>query len=831
MKVSSKLLNVTDHHDYLDVATDGAQFRVYLLDENIIRIRGTFDQEFAPEESYALVKTAWDDAADDLLADERQRVTPIAIDLKTTDDGYTVNNGKYTLHIHADPFYFEIIDENGHVVHKDLAKRSFVQDNLGRSFHYSSMGDHDKFYGFGEKSGKLNKFKRRMRMHNTDSLGWNAKKSDPLYKMIPFYIDFDTQANLASGLFYNNMYDSVFDMDCEHSNYWLRYSYFQCDGGDLDVFFIGGPTIKKVVEHYTDLTGKTAMMPLPSLGYMGSTMFYTELDEHSDDAILDFVDTCKKNGIPCDGFFLSSGYTSGEDGKRYVFNWNKKRFPDPAKFVAELKKRGVLLAPNIKPGILTTNPITPEFQQKNAYVKTADGTADEIDQYWGGPAHFVDFTSPNGRDAWGQKIIDALASIGITSLWNDNNEFEINDDSATVDADGVHQTIGAVKPIMSTLMAKTGINALKQYDPNVRPYSINRAGFAGIQRYAQTWAGDNYTSWTNVKYNIPTILGMGLSGVANQGCDIGGFDGPLPEPELFVRWVQNGIFQPRFSIHSCNNDNTVTEPWTYPAYTKYIRAAIKLRYTLVPYFYSLLYEASTKGSPIMRPLVYEFQDDPKVAEESFEFMLGSSLLVANVVDKGQTEKDVYLPAGCRWLDLKTAQYYDGGQTITVPVDLGSIPMFLRTGSIVPRSFGIDNLHNDVIDHLNVLVEASQDVDFTLYEDDGVTNDYKQGQSLRTKLSAQATADGVTIDVAREGDYPTQVKTMEFEVCCPTMAPLSVNLAGRDLPRFLNAAKFADAEEGWYFDGEKRQVIIRYANLDAQSYQLGINFSIKDLISI
>ncbi|URZ01119.1 Oligosaccharide 4-alpha-D-glucosyltransferase [Clostridium felsineum] len=137
-------------------------------------------------------------------------------------------------------------------------------------------------------------------------------------------------------------------------------------------------------------------------------------------------------------------------------------------------------------------------------------------------------------------------------------------------------------------MSLVANKAVEEVYPNYRQYIVSRSGFAGIQRYAQTWAGDNSTSWKSLKFNIPVILGLGLSGVANQGFDIGGFYGEVPEPELFVRWVQNGIFQPRFSIHSCNNDNTVTEPWMYPSYTKYIREAIKLRYKLVPYMYSLV---------------------------------------------------------------------------------------------------------------------------------------------------------------------------------------------------------------------------------------------------
>ncbi|NLR09252.1 MULTISPECIES: TIM-barrel domain-containing protein [Lactobacillaceae] len=831
MKLSSKVQSAENRGDYLAIKTDGAQFQVYLLDNNIIRMRGTFKDEFAPEASYALVKTAWADKTDTLMAGERERVQPLPLDLQEDADSYSVSTENLTLKINREPFGFEVFDKAGNVLHKDLPKRAFLQDDLGRSYHYSTMGDHNFFYGFGEKSGELNKFKRRMRMHNTDSLGWNAAKSDPLYKMIPFYIDFDSEQNVASGLYYNNSHDSTFDMDSEHSNYWHRYSYFECDGGDLDVFFIAGPTIKDVVKHYTDLTGKTAMMPKASLGYMGSTMYYTELDKDADQAILDFVDTCKKNDIPCDGFFMSSGYTTGEDGKRYVFNWNKDRFPDPQDFVNKLKEKGVLLAPNIKPGMLVTHPLAKDFADADAYIKTPDGQEDQEDQYWGGAAHFVDFTSEAGRATWSKFMTKQLLSLGITSIWNDNNEYEINETAARVEADGVHETIGAVKPIMPTMMAKTAQKAIADYDPNVRPYLINRAGFAGIQRYAQTWAGDNRTSWTNVKYNIPTILGMGLSGVANQGCDIGGFDGPAPEPELFVRWVQNGIFQPRFSIHSSNDDNTVTEPWMYPSYTKYIRDAIQLRYQLIPYFYSLLHEASVTGAPIMRPLVYEFQNDPKTFEESFEFMLGSSLLVANVVDKGQTTKEVYLPKGADWYDLTTYHYYNGGETVEVPVDLGSIPMFLRTGSIIPESKGLMNIHNDTVENLDVLVEPTTASDFQLYEDDGKSMSYKHGDFLTTDISVRPSQNQTLIKLHKQGTYDSKLKRYTFRVCCPDIAPLTIERQGQPLAQFLKFDKFNAATEGWFFDGEKRQVIIKFNNVSDSDITLSIESSVKDLISI
>ncbi|MDR2008072.1 MAG: DUF4968 domain-containing protein [Alphaproteobacteria bacterium] len=830
MKTSNVLKSIEKTGDYLSVKTEGIQFQVYFLDENIIRLRGTFSTDFAPESSYALVKTAWKDNLDELMSNERTRCKAQNFTLEQTATGYTAKSTNYNLLINADPFCFSIVDKAGNVLHQDLAGRAFVQNELGQSFHYSRRDSHNKYYGFGEKSGLLNKAKRRMRMHNVDALGYDGEKSDPLYKMIPFYINFDSNKNIAHGMFYNNSYDSAFDMGCEHSNYWSHYSYFVADGGDIDLFFIGGSTIANVVQHYTNLTGKSAMMPLASLGYMGSTMYYTELDKNSDEAILNFIDTCQNEEIPIDGFFLSSGYTAIE-GKRYVFNWNHTRFPNPQQFVNELTARGVLLAPNIKPGMLLSHPLLEKFTAADAYIKTADGKAFQTDKYWGGEAHFVDFTNSAGRNTWSKYLNEQLLSLGIYSLWNDNNEYEINDGTALTESDGLKLPIASNRPIMPTLMCKTGYDAVINNLPNVRPYMVSRAGFAGIQRYAQTWAGDNATNWTNLKYNVATVLGMGLSGVANQGCDIGGFDGSAPSPELFVRWVQNGIFQPRFSIHSCNTDNTITEPWMYPSFTKYIRDAIQLRYSLAPYFYSLLHESATLGSPIMRPLVYEFQEDSKVHEESFNFMLGQAILVANVLEVGQTLKDIYLPKGSSWYDLKTYKYYQGGQSIQVDVDLDSIPMFLRSGSIVVSADNLMNLHNDVISHLHITIEPSSPTEFTLYEDDGKTLNYKNGESLLTKIAVAPSHSKVEINFKEEGNYKSTVKNFTINLLCPKIAPLNIKLQEQTIPRFLVLSKFIEADFGWYYDGEKKQAIIKLPKPATKEFSVYVENGIKDLISI
>lgn len=827
--ISNKIISLKNIDNYLEITTNAAKYRIVLLNDDIVRIRCTFDKEFQEEASYALVMTAWEDKMDELLKDERKKVTALSSKYEDLDSHILLATKNLNINIYKEPFAIEITDKEGNVLHSDLKEKSYVKDTLGRLYHYSCMDDEDYFYGFGEKAGYLNKKTRRMRMHNVDTIGFDSEYTDPLYKHIPFYIKFNNKNNIASGIFYNNSYDSTFDMGCERSGYWNKYSYFCADGGELDAFFIYGPKIKDVVRNYTDLTGKTKLPTKYSLGYMGSTMYYTELDKNSDKAILQFLDRCKEEEIPCDGFFMSSGYTTGDNGKRYVFNWNHDRFSNPKEFVEQLKEKGASLAPNIKPGMLISHPLYKEFDEAGAYIKDEKEEKSQTDRYWGGQASFVDFTNPKGRELWKKHLKESIVSYGITSIWNDNNEYEINNSEAICHFEGIKKEVSALRPIMPNLMAFMAKKTVEEVYPNTRPYIVNRAGFAGIQRYAQTWAGDNNTSWKSLKFNIPVILGLGLSGVANQGCDIGGFFGHAPEPELFVRWVQNGIFQPRFSIHSCNNDNTVTEPWMYPSYTKYIRNAIQLRYKLVPYLYSLLSEASLEGSPIMRPLIYEFSDDKKLLEESFDFMVGSSILVANVLEKNAKTRKVYLPEGAIWFDWYTKQKYQGGQTIDVEVSLDSIPMFFRSGAIVPISENLMNIHKDSMEKLSILIEPSQESEFELYEDDGVTNNYTNGEYLKTKISINNER-GVKITFEKEGNHKTTVKEMVVNLICKDIAPMQVRLQDKKLYMFLDKKEWEASGDGWYFDMEQKTAKIKYNNIN-ENYTLFIDSDVKDLISI
>lgn len=620
-------------------------------------------------------------------------------------------------------------------------------------------------------------------------------------------------------------------MGCEKSNYWPRYTYWQADGGDIDLFFIGGNTMKRIVDNYTLLTGRPALLPKRALGYQGSSMYYPELDKDSDDAVLGFIDTVKEEGFPIDGFHLSSGYTSYEN-RRCVFTWNTTRFKDPRAYFAAMNEKGAQNVPNVKPGILLMHPWFDEFVKKDVFVKDPEGGSYSIGKWWGGDGAFWDFTKPEARQAWKEYLTEHVIDVGTNSIWDDNCEYDsLLDKDCRCDFDGKGGTIGQLKPLMSTLMCKIAGDAVREHDKDARPYVVCRSGSAGIQKYAQTWCGDNSTSWKSLQYNIPIITGMGLSGQPNEGADIGGFAGPAPEEELFVRWVQNGVFQPRFSIHSASNDNTVTEPWMYRDSADIIRDAILLRYRLTPYLYSAEYEASQTGAPIMRALVYEFQNDPKVYDESFEFLYGRDILVANVIEKGAKTRQVYLPAGCKWYDWNdNYACYEGGQTIEVPVSMETIPMFIREGAIIPMAANqLMSMERDHMTSLHLTLAPGQESSYVLYDDDGVTNAFKDGVYRKVQIQMSG-KDVVNVEFTAEGVYEDFVEDVVVEMIRKDRSPFWVALGGRKLEHFLNRKKFDDAAEGWYYSQTKKAVEVKYAN-PKKDITLTVSFEDFDLIGM
>ena len=833
MKVCTNAYTVAKKDSYFSVMTNSVEIRILFLTDSILRIRAGFDGDFA-EESYSLVMTAWEDRMDDFLKGRRTRVEAADAVLSDGDREAVIEGRILKVVVEKDPFRICVYDKEGTLLHADIVDLAYMEDSNHRRIHTSEISPEDCFYGFGEKSGSFNKAQKFMSMSPKDAMGYNPRETDSLYKHIPFYIKLNRGTKKAVGYFYHNTYECDFDMGREKSNYWKPHSRYRTDGGDIDLFLIAGPAVRQVVERYTDLTGKSAMLPRYALGYLGSSMYYPELDENCDDAILDFIDTTKEEKIPVDGFQLSSGYCTVETDKgikRCVFTWNKKRFKDPREFFAQMEKRGVTVSPNVKPGILLIHPKLDEMKAKGMFIKASGSDEPGIGTWWGGKGVFADFTNPSTRTYWKEMLKENVLEYGTSSVWNDNCEYDsLVDKDCRCDFEGKGGTIGQLKSVMSNIMCHITDEAIHETFTNTRPYIVCRSGHCGIQRYAQTWAGDNLTCWDSLKYNIATILGMSLSGVANQGCDIGGFYGPSPEAELMVRWIQNGIFQPRFSIHSTNTDNTVTEPWMYGDCTDYIREAIGLRYQLSPYLYSLMERAHETGLPIMEPMCSAFQEDVKCYEEGVDFMLGDSLLVANVVEKGAVSRKVYLPEGETFYDFYTRAAYEGGRTVELPVDLGSIPLFVRSGAIIPMAEDrLDNLKTQQAEHIRILCAADRDGRFELYEDDGIAMDYEKGGCLKTSITMTA-GERTVLDFHQEGHYETAVKTLYLDMIHREKAPYWVKADGETIPHFLHRRKFEDADCGWYYSQRLKSVQIKYPN-PKKDYQVIVSFEQFDLIGM
>ena len=853
MEICRKLISAAPAEGGALVLLDHAVMRVYFMTDRILRLRvhfydssahtpadaaGSFTDAAADlpaDASYILQTTAWEDRLDGLFEGERIRLAPLSVKIEDREDCVLLCTDALKLTLYKDPLEILLCDAEGCELYRSIAGNPFVRDSNNRITHYSRMEDDDCFYGFGEKGGPLDKNREFIRERATDSWAYDPVKCDTMYKHIPFYIRLRRKDARALGVYYNNFYESVFNMGKELSNYWPHYTYWQADGGEIDLFLMAGPEIRTILDDYTLITGRPVLLPRRGLGYQGSSMYYSELEKDSDKALITFVDTAREKGFPIDGFHLSSGYTSQECG-RCVFTWNHERFPDPEGYFAAMNERGAQNVPNIKPGILLGHPLFGEFLDKDVFVKdSADPEKPAVGPWWGGPGAFWDFTNPSARKAWKEYLTRQVIAVGTESIWDDNCEYDsLLDHEARCDYDGQGGTIGELKPIMCTLMSRLAVEAVREYNGK-RAYVVCRSGSSGIQKYAQNWVGDNFTSWQTLRHNLPTILGVSLSGQPNTGADIGGFAGPAPGEELLVRWVQNGIFQPRFSIHSSSNDNTVTEPWMYSGSCDRIRDAILLRYRMLPHLYSLEWEAHETGAPIMRPLVFEFQKDQKVYNIDDTFLFGRDLLVANVLEEGAAEREVYLPEGACWYSLEEHfACYEGGQTIRVPVTLDSIPRFIRSGGILPMSRNqLYNMEKDRVEALDLLLASpckeGGESEYLLYDDDGTTNDYESGVYRKT-LIRLAGGEVTRISFSSEGSFETAIRELYVTLIRRDMCPYWVKVQGEVLPHFLDRVKFEKAGAGWYYSQTGRSVEI-HCSWPAEDFEIQISFEDMDLLKM
>lgn len=758
-----------------------AKVSVEFHDLEVIRIRlapsGAFERDF----SYAI-----DYSRDRHLPLTRLSQNAAAITFANFENTRVV--------INRAPFLIKVLAPNGEIILKDDPKHPTLFDKATGEIQTTKLrkSEVETYYGFGEKAFlEMSRNGKFIVNWNTDTFSY-PPGTDPIYQSIPFF--HALHDGKAYGLFFNNTFRTWFDMGKTSPE---RYS-FGADGGELDYFvFTGGKNRapKKVLEDYANLTGKTPLPPVWALGNQQSRWSY-----FPEKRVCEIAEGFRKHKIPADVIYLDIDYM---DGYR-VFTWDKERFPDPKKLVADLRSDGFQTVLIIDPGIKVdpNYKIYADGKRSGIFVKNPDGTELHRD-VWPKASAFPDFTDKSARSWFGAQFKQHIDE-GIAGFWNDMNEPGVfmNDKTEKPEVlhhpdktfpydtphagDGLPGTHRRYHNVYGMQMARATFEGVKKLSPEKRPFVLTRAGFAGVQRFSAVWTGDNYASWEHLAMSIPMLANMSVSGVPFVGCDVGGFN-DRPSGELYTRWLQAAALTPFLRSHSVGWAGN-KEPWEYgDEFTPINRASIELRYQFLPYLYTLFYRHERTGQPVMRPLWYEFPADKSTYLISDEYMVGPDVLVAPVVKEGMRNRDVYLPRGAAWVDWWTGTLFEGGKQHRIQAPLDRLPLFVRAGAIIPTQAVIQHTGEmpSAPVTLNVVagIEPGKTETTALRQDAGDGYGYRLGEWLEIQIEHRQG----TLKLNRIGDFRGQ-PIRYLEAVGLSANPREIRADGRKLDHTYDPAR-------------------------------------------
>ncbi len=688
MRILHNLRSVTPHAHGLDaLLDDGWRLRVRAMGEHLLRIVVEPEGGLPEKRSWMIAPEGdvpWEGRDRDDLAGFAPPETAHAKD----GAAHLLAAGSFRLRLEGAPLRLSVEQKVEGLWRPWFADRGTggfaLTERGGRLRHFQHRPFGDRHFGLGDKTGPLDRTGRRFRILQLDALGYDAEIGDPLYKHVP-YMAVQTEDGLTGGMFYDSLAPMTFDLGCERSNYHGIYRYVEAEERGMDLWLIAGPDLAAVTRRFTRLTGRPALPPRWSFGFAFTTMHHA--DDAKGQAVIEaFAERCRAEKIPISAIHFGSGYSS-RGPRRYVFTWNKSKFPDPQALFAKLTSLGFPTVANLKPVLIDDHPDYAEVKAAGGFVKDENGEP-VLEQFWDGMGSYLDFTNPGMIRWWQERLKRQVLDVGFTAGWNDNNEYEIGRDGAQATGFGTPMEAPAARPLHALLMTRATYEATLARDPSKRPFTITRAGPAGLQRYGETWTGDNYTSWHTLKWNIRNGLSLALSGQSKVGHDIGGFTGPRPGPELLCRWIEMMALHPRAVMNSWKPDvapdwQAATTPWIHPEVLPQVRAALDLRTRFLPLMYTLAHQAHRDGSPIIRPLLHDFPEDPAAYADQDALMLGPDVLFSPVVEEGSRTKTQYLPRTAQgWIEYRTGAHHPGGTTVTVDAPLGSPPVFIRVGAVL-----------------------------------------------------------------------------------------------------------------------------------------------------
>ncbi|MCG3420277.1 glycoside hydrolase family 31 protein [Oceanobacillus jordanicus] len=682
-------------------------------------------------------------------------VTPLDVSVSEEDSEAVLllKTKKLEVKIEKNPLRITVKDENSRILVKEQ-ERGMAYDQNGEIRVWKQMEESDHFYGFGEKSGFLDKRGEKYEMWNTDVYAPHNPETDPLYESIPYFMTL--RNGKAHGIFFDNTFRTFFDMKSEID----RYS-FSAEGGQLDYYVLAGPDPKKVLEQYTYLTGRMPIPPKWAIGYHQSRYSY-ETEAEVRELAANFLE----RDIPVDVIHLDIHYMNGYR----VFTFDRDRFPNPEKLIADLREMGIRVVPIVDPGVKqdAEYPIYQEGVQGDNFCKYIEGDI-YFGDVWPGKSAFPDFTDEKVRKWWGEKHA-FYTDMGIDGIWNDMNEPAVFNETKTMDTSVMHRNDGRptthkeLHNVYGLLMGKATYEGMKDQLQGKRPFLLTRAGYSGVQRYAAVWTGDNRSFWEHLQMSLPMVMNLGLSGVAFTGPDVGGFAHDT-NPELLVRWTQVGAFTPYFRNHSALNTK-YQEPWQFgEKYETIMKNYMQMRYEWLPQLYSLFFKASQTGLPVMRPLFMEYPDDERTYNLNDVVMIGDNVLLAPILSPGVTDRAVYLPEG-EWILWATGETFEGNRAHLVHAELADLPLFIKKGTAVMQTKWVSNQEKETKQRsMHVVAGNPGDVySFTYYDDDGETFAYEKGDYLKWNIEIKSEEDAIHVTILdKEGNYLPPYKEVDVNL--------------------------------------------------------------------
>ena len=748
--------------DGLELSSATDTLRVDALRPDVLRVR-----------LYPIGQPA-EDASWAVLPQSRTAHVPVT----STDSGFRTSAVMVSV---TPDLKVTVSDLAGNVLQSDVAP--IFREGTGFRVSKVKTAD-DHFFGLGDKPGPLDRAGESFVMWNTDNFGWQ-ESTDPIYKSIPFFLEMHSGRTI--GVLFDNTYRTFFDFGHERTD---RYT-FGAPAGALDYYVLCGPEPRQVIEAYAWLTGPTPLPPLWALGFQQSRYSYTPRAK-----VEEIASRLRADHIPSDVLWLDIDYQY----KNRPFTIDPQAFPDFPGLIHELAAEHfhTVAITDLHIARLPNQGYAP-FDSGEAgdhFVK--ENGREYVGIVWPGPSVFPEFTRKATRDWWGTLYKELIAD-GVAGFWNDMNEPAVftyptktmpDDVQHRIDEPGflkrtaTHPEIHNVFGMENSRATWDGQLALR---PNVRPFVMTRASYAGGQRYAATWTGDNSATWNHLRQTTPQLLNLGLSGFSLAGADVGGFAGS-PPPALLTRWLMLAAFQPIDRDHAAKGTRD-HEPWVDgPEQEEIRRHYIEERYRLMPYLYTTAEETSRDGMPIVRPLFLEFphagaNGRPLDLDATGEFLFGPSILVAASPSPEEVAPyEVHLPPGV-WYDYWTGEKLDrrapvaardpeirdaakaGPKPIMVNPGSADLPVYVREGTILPMAPLVQSTDEKPAGPLTLRVFPGDNCQGTLYQDDGTSYDFRQGAFLREHFTCSVGSDGsLSVAIAtRAGSFQPWWNSIRIEV--------------------------------------------------------------------